>query len=179
VTEDSSGAWYQRGNLSIFLERARIARIEMESDAPKGGRWKADGWSSGNALIDSLIKANGERFGVDPYLIFCVIEHESHFRTRAVSPKGAQGLMQLMPGTARRFGVRRPHDPAENIFGGTQYLKELLTMFGGQIHLALASYNAGEGAVMKYGRNIPPYRETREYVKRITKRYAAATTPEP
>jgi soluble lytic murein transglycosylase-like protein len=87
--------------------------------------------------------------------------------------------MQLMPGTARRFGVRRPHDPAENIFGGTQYLKELLTMFGGQIHLALASYNAGEGAVMKYGRNIPPYRETREYVKRITKRYAAATTPEP
>ena len=179
VTEDSSGAWYQRGNLSVFLERARIARIEMEADAPKGGRWKADGWSSGNALIDSLIKANGERFGVDPYLIFCVIEHESHFRTRAVSPKGAQGLMQLMPGTARRFGVRRPHDPAENIFGGTQYLKELLTMFGGQIHLALASYNAGEGAVMRYGRNIPPYRETREYVKRITKRYGAGSTPEP
>ena len=171
VTEDSSGAWYQRGNLSIFLERARIARIEMESDAPKGGRWKADGWSSGNALIDSLIKANGERFGVDPYLIFCVIEHESHFRTRAVSPKGAQGLMQLMPGTARRFGVRRPNDPAENIFGGTQYLKELLTMFGGQIHLALASYNAGEGAVMKYGGNVPPYRETRNYVQRISKRY--------
>ena len=108
VTEDSSGAWYQRGNLSIFLERARIARIELETDDPtRAGRWKGDGWTSGSSLIDSLIRANGERFGVDPYLIFLVIEHESHFRTRAVSPKGAQGLMQLMPGTARRFGVRR------------------------------------------------------------------------
>ena len=179
VTEDSSGAWYQRGNLSIFLERARIARIELESDAPKAGRWKGDGWTSGSSLIDSLIRANGERFGVDPYLIFCVIEHESHFRTRAVSPKGAQGLMQLMPGTARRFGVRRPYDPAENIYGGTQYLKELLKMFGGQVHLALASYNAGEGAVLKYGRNIPPYRETREYVKRITKQYGSGSATEP
>ena len=179
VTEDSSGAWYQRGNLSIFLERARIARIELETDTPKAGRWKGDGWSSGNGLIDSLIRANGERFGVDPYLIFLVIEHESHFRTRAVSPKGAQGLMQLMPGTARRFGVRRPYDPAENIYGGTQYLKELLKMFGGQVPLALASYNAGEGAVIKYGRNIPPYRETREYVKRITKRYGSGSSNEP
>ena len=179
VSEDSSGAWYQRGNLSIFLERARIARIELETDTPKAGRWQGDGWTSGNTLIDSLIRANGERFGVDPYLIFLVIEHESHFRTRAVSPKGAQGLMQLMPGTARRFGVRRPHDPAENIYGGTQYLKELLKMFGGQVHLALASYNAGEGAVIKYGRNIPPYRETREYVKRITKRYGSGSSTEP
>lgn len=180
VTEDSSGAWYQRGNLSIFLERARIARIELERDAPTApGRWKGDGWTSGSGLIDGLIRTNGERFGVDPYLIFLVIEHESHFRTRAVSPKGAQGLMQLMPGTARRFGVRRPHDPAENIYGGTQYLKELLKMFGGQVHLALASYNAGEGAVLKYGRNIPPYRETREYVKRITKRYGSGGSNEP
>ena len=179
VTEDSSGAWYQRGNLSIFLDRARIARIELETDVPKAGSWKGDGWTSGNNLIDSLIRANGERFGVDPYLIFLVIEHESHFRTRAVSPKGAQGLMQLMPGTARRFGVRRPHDPAENIYGGTQYLKELLKMFGGQVHLALASYNAGEGAVIKYGRNIPPYRETREYVRRITKRYGSSSSNEP
>ena len=179
VSEDSSGAWYQRGNLSIFLERARIARIELESDTAKPGRWKGDGWTSGSALIDSLIRTNGERFGVDPYLIFCVIEHESHFRTRALSPKGAQGLMQLMPGTARRFGVRRPFDPAENIYGGTQYLKELMNMFGGQVHLALASYNAGEGAVMKYGRNIPPYRETRNYVKRITKRYGSESATEP
>jgi soluble lytic murein transglycosylase-like protein len=79
--------------------------------------------------------------------------------------------MQLMPGTARRLGVRRPFDAAENIRGGTQYLRELMDMFGGQVNLVLASYNAGEGAVMKYGRNVPPYRETREYVKKIGKRY--------
>jgi soluble lytic murein transglycosylase-like protein len=108
---------------------------------------------------------------LDPYLVFLVIEQESHFRVRALSPKGAQGLMQLMPGTARRLGVRRPFDAAENIRGGTKYLRELMDMFGGQVHLVLASYNAGEGAVLKYGRNVPPYRETREYVKKIGKRY--------
>ena len=79
--------------------------------------------------------------------------------------------MQLMPGTARRFGVKRPFDPADNIKGGSQYLRELMDMFNGQVNLVLASYNAGEGAVMKYGRTVPPYRETREYVKRIGKRY--------
>jgi soluble lytic murein transglycosylase-like protein len=114
---------------------------------------------------------NAARFGVDPYLVFCVIEQESQFKQFARSPKGAQGLMQLMPGTARRLGVRRPYDPAENIMGGTRYLKELMSMFGGRVDLVLASYNAGEGAVMKYGRNVPPYRETRDYVKKIGKRY--------
>ena len=108
---------------------------------------------------------------LDPYLVFLVIEQESHFRVRALSPKGAQGLMQLMPGTARSLGVRRPFEAAENIRGGTRYLRELMDMFGGQVNLVLASYNAGEGAVLKYGRNVPPYRETREYVKKIGKRY--------
>src|SRR4029078_9094761 len=110
----------------------------------------------------------------DPYLVFLVIEQESHFRVRAVSPKGAQGLMQLMPGRARRLGVRRPLDAADNIRGGTKYLRELMDMFGGQVNLVLASYNAGEGAVLKYGRNVPPYRETRDYVKTIGKRYGLA-----
>jgi soluble lytic murein transglycosylase-like protein len=81
------------------------------------------------------------------------------------------GLMQLMPGTARRLGVRRPFDPAENIRAGTQYMRELMSLFGGKVDLVLASYNAGEGAVLKYGRNVPPYRETRDYVKTIGKRY--------
>jgi soluble lytic murein transglycosylase-like protein len=90
---------------------------------------------------------------------------------RAVSPKGAMGLMQLMPGTARRLGVRKPFDAAENIRAGTQYMRELMDMFGGKVDLVLASYNAGEGAVLKYGRNVPPYRETRDYVKTIGKRY--------
>ena len=79
--------------------------------------------------------------------------------------------MQLMPGTARRFGVSRPFDPADNIRGGTQYLKQLLTMFNGQVDLALASYNAGEGRVLDYGNRVPPFKETRDYVKRISSRY--------
>ena len=104
-------------------------------------------------------------------MVFLVIERESRFHTRAVSPKGALGLMQLMPGTARRLGVRKPFDAAENIRAGTQYMRELMDMFGGKVDLVLASYNAGEGAVLKYGRNVPPYRETRDYVKTIGKRY--------
>ncbi|HEX6045111.1 MAG TPA: lytic transglycosylase domain-containing protein [Pyrinomonadaceae bacterium] len=174
VNETTDGAWYRRGNLSMFLERERIARIEREQPvvaAAGGNAWRESGWTSGNPRIDSLIKLNAARFGVDPYLVFCVIEQESQFKHYARSPKGAQGLMQLMPGTARRLGVRRPYDPAENIMGGTRYLKELMDMFGGRVDLVLASYNAGEGAVMKYGRNVPPYRETRDYVKKIGKRY--------
>jgi soluble lytic murein transglycosylase-like protein len=174
VNETTDGAWYRRGNLSMFLERERIVRIEREQPAVAaagGNAWRESGWTSGNARIDHLIKLNAARFGVDPYLVFCVIEQESQFKHYARSPKGAQGLMQLMPGTARRLGVRRPYDPAENIMGGTRYLKELMDLFDGRVDLVLASYNAGEGAVMKYGRNVPPYRETRDYVKKIGKRY--------
>jgi hypothetical protein len=171
VNETTDGAWYRRGNLSMFLDRERIARIEREQPETGATAWRQGGWTSGNDRIDHLIKINAARFGVDPYLVFCVIEQESQFKTHARSPKGAQGLMQLMPGTARRLGVRRPYDPAQNIMGGTRYLKELMTMFDGRVDLLLASYNAGEGAVMKYGRNVPPYRETRDYVKKIGKRY--------
>ena len=171
VDKRSDGAWYQRGNLLSFLENARIERIERELPGAHPAAWQDQGWSSGNPGIDQLIRANGTRFGVDPYLVFLVIEQESHFRTRALSPKGAQGLMQLMPGTARRFGVRRPYDPVENIRGGTQYLKELLTMFRGRVDLALASYNAGEHRVISYGNKVPPFQETQNYVRRINQRY--------
>ncbi len=173
VNETDAGAWCRRGNLSIFIERERIARVERESAGRKPAGWRNRDWSTGNPRIDDLIRTNGARFGVDPYLVFCVIEHESHFHVRALSPKGARGLMQLMPGTASRFGVRHSFEPAENIYGGTQYLKELLAKFGGRLDLVLASYNAGEGAVIKYGGNVPPYRETRDYVKRVTQRYGA------
>ena len=172
VREVSDGAWYNRGMLTVFIDRERIARIEREQpDAAAGGEWKDRSWSSGNSLIDQLIKRHGTHFGVDPYLVFLVIEQESHFHPKAISPKGARGLMQLMPGTAKRFGVARPFDPAENIRGGTQYLKELLTMFNGRVDLALASYNAGEGRVLDYGNRVPPFKETRDYVKRISSRY--------
>lgn len=180
VNETSAGAWYKRGNLSVFLARERIARIERVQPGSFMPGEKNRDWTSGNPSIDELIKVNATQYGVDPYLVFCVIEQESHFKSRAVSPKGARGLMQLMPGTARRFGVRRPFDPADNIKGGTQYLRDLMQMFNGQVNLVLASYNAGEGAVMKYGLTVPPYRETREYVKRIGKRYGLqGTAPSP
>jgi soluble lytic murein transglycosylase-like protein len=174
VREVADGAWYNRGKVTIFLDRERISRIEREQPdaaASDSMDWKQHGWSSGNASIDQLIKINASRFQIDPYLVFLVIEQESHFRPRAVSPKGARGLMQLMPGTARRFGVTRSFDPSDNIRGGTQYLKQLLTMFNGRVDLALASYNAGEGRVLGYGNRVPPFRETRDYVKRISSRY--------
>lgn len=188
VTESAAGAWYRRGNLSIFLERSRIERIERETvkapgDVESARSWTERGWSTGSAQIDKLIRENGTRYNVDPYLIFCVMEQESHFHPRIVSPKGARGLMQLMPGTGAHFGVRNAFDPAQNIMGGTKYLKKLLEQFGGRVDLVLAGYNAGEGAVMKYGRNVPPYQETRNYVKRISARYkqgkpvGAAETP--
>jgi hypothetical protein len=178
VSESSSGAWYRRGSLSVFVERARIDHIEreeMESIAESDSTSKkARGWTTGSPKLDSLIKQSGGKYGVDPYLIFCVMEQESHFNSRALSPKGARGLMQLMPGTSARFGVKRPSDPAQNIAGGARYLKQLIEQFNGRIDLVLASYNAGEGAVMRFGRKVPPYRETRDYVKRISYRYHRA-----
>lgn len=128
-------------------------------------------WTTGNAKIDALIRLNGERYGVDPYFIYCVIHQESGFSSTAVSSKGAQGLMRLMPGTAARYGVINVNDPAENIMGGTRYLKDLLRLFPGRIDLVLAGYNAGEGAVISYGQTIPPYKETQDYVRFISLRY--------
>ncbi|HKG61677.1 MAG TPA: lytic transglycosylase domain-containing protein [Pyrinomonadaceae bacterium] len=171
VQEQPDGAWYSRQNVSIFLAKERISRIEYEAPNSPAATTKNADWTSGSPAIDQLIRTNANRFGIDPYLVFLVIEKESRFHTRAVSPKGAMGLMQLMPGTARRLGVRKPFEAAENIRGGTQYMKELMNMFAGKVDLVLASYNAGEGAVLKYGRNVPPYRETRDYVKTIGKRY--------
>jgi len=174
VTESTAGLWYQRGPLSIFIERARVDHIEREAETlaeSNSSNRKERGWTTGKPRIDSLIRQSGTKYGVDPYLIFCVMDQESHFNTHALSPKGARGLMQLMPGTSARLGVKRPSDPAQNIAGGTRYLRQLLEQFHGRIDLVLASYNAGEGAVMKFGGRVPPYRETRDYVKRISYRY--------
>ena len=174
ANESPAGVWLKRGALSVFIERNRIDRIELE-DAEKisvddSGK-KERGWSTGSGKLDSLIRQNGIRHGVDPYLVFLVMEQESHFNPRVVSPKGAAGLMQLMPGTGARFGVRRPFDPAQNISGGTRYLRELLNRFNNRVDLVLAGYNAGEGAVVKFGHKVPPYKETRNYVKQISYRY--------
>lgn len=122
--------------------------------------------------VSHLILASADRHQVDPLLVRAVILTESSGRQTARSPKGAIGLMQLMPRTASRFGVTNPFDPDQNIAGGTRYLRWLLNRYGGNVALALAGYNAGEGAVDRYG-GIPPYRETREYVWRVRITHAA------
>jgi len=176
ATQSPAGVWYKRGSMSIFIDATRVDRIAVEdAEAIAQSGKKASGWSTGRAGLDSLIRQNGYKYNVDPYLIFLVMEQESHFNTRALSPKGARGLMQLMPGTAARFGARHPHDAAQNISAGTRYLRELLNRFNNRVDLVLASYNAGEGAVAKFGNKVPPYRETRNYVKKISYRYKRTT----
>jgi soluble lytic murein transglycosylase-like protein len=136
-----------------------------------------DGFSTGDANVDGFIVESSKRHGVDPLLIYSIMHRESSFKRFALSNKGARGLMQLMPATAARLGVRDIFDPRQNIEGGVKYIRILLNMFDGDVRLALAGYNAGEGAVLKYGRSVPPYRETQEYVRRISERYALMRDP--
>lgn len=137
-----------------------------------------DGYTTGDAAVDSFIVDSGTRHGVDPVLLYAIMHRESAFKKQAISYKGARGLMQLMPATARRFGVTDIFNPRQNIEGGARYMRFLLDLFGGDVPLSLAGYNAGEGAVLKYGRRVPPYSETREYVRRISERYALMRDPQ-
>jgi soluble lytic murein transglycosylase-like protein len=134
-------------------------------------------FTTGDATVDSYIATSAARYNVDPLLIYAQMNQESSFKRRAVSYKGASGLMQLMPATALRFGVTNIFDPQQNIDAGVKYMRWLLNTFNQDMRLALAGYNAGEGAVMKYGNQIPPYRETRDYVARITARYDQIRNP--
>ena len=119
--------------------------------------------------VKELLESTALKHEVEPALVESVIKVESNFNSHAVSNKGAEGLMQLIPATARRFGVRNSFDPAQNIEGGVRYLKYLMEMFNGDERLALAAYNAGEGAVIRH-KGIPPYPETRNYVYQVGKR---------
>ena len=174
---------FEKGETALADARAKVEQVTKEIAAANqpvpelailsdSTASSAAVWSTGNARIDGLIRYYGKQYGVDPFLIYCTMSQESGFTSGATSPKGAMGLMQLMPGTAARYRVTNPYDVGQSIMGGTRYLKDLLKMFNGRVDLALAGYNAGEGAVMKYGNNIPPYEETRNYVKLILKRYA-------
>jgi soluble lytic murein transglycosylase-like protein len=124
----------------------------------------------------SQIQAAAIANNVESALIRAVISVESGYNPSAVSKAGAVGLMQLMPDTAKRYNVPNRHDPEQNIFGGAQYLRDLLRMFNNNLHLAIAAYNAGEQAVMKYGNQIPPYRETLAYVPRVMSFYKRYST---
>jgi soluble lytic murein transglycosylase-like protein len=146
----------------------RSGRLVRTVVAPKPAREhrRAD------PAVDRLVRQAAETYHVDPLLVRSVIRVESDFNPYAISSKGAEGLMQLIPATARRFGVTDSFNPKENIEAGVRYLKYLQTVFGDD-RLALAAYNAGEGAVAKYNW-IPPYPETQDYVKKVGKEYAAA-----
>jgi len=150
---------------------------------------KANGWRAGKSEmaptipvaaskptpeINSLVEQTADRFQVDPQLVDAIIKVESQYDPLAISNKGAMGLMQLIPETAQRFGVANPFDPKDNIEGGVNYLKHLLDMFGGDLPRSLAAYNAGEGAVQRFG-GVPSYSETQDYVRKVTDLYQSAS----
>lgn len=138
--------------------------------------WQSKQCGSSCRQIVSLVKKTAPEYGLDSHLVLAVIQQESGFKTRARSAKGAQGLMQLMPATAKRFGIENITDIEQNLQGGMQYLRWLLNHFDGNVSHALAGYNAGENAVKKY-HGIPPYPETRKYVNKILNLYASNVNP--
>ncbi len=131
-----------------------------------------------NRTIESWARQIAPRFSIDPELVLAVIQAESGFNAIALSHKNAQGLMQLIPATAERFGIKDVWDPIENIIGGTAYLHWLMRHFAGNVKLVLAAYNAGEGAVEQY-KDVPPYAETQSYVRRILTAYKKTIHPVP
>jgi len=159
----------QAGTPSTSVEQSAssILAPELSSNAPAHKITQQS--------IDSAIDAAAKRHNVDANLVRAVIQVESNYNPRAVSRKGAMGLMQLMPSTARQLKVANPFDPNQNIDGGVRHLKLLLDNYGGDVQLSLAAYNAGSGAVARSG-GVPPYSETRGYVKKITKLYGATST---
>lgn len=168
-------AFFLFTNFTGLLFNSAFAPVAAVASAPAFAI-PADIPTSGDANLDLIIFRAGERHGVDPRFIHAVIWQESKYQRMAKSHAGAQGYMQLMPATARRFGCKDPGNPSQNIEAGTKYLSWLLKRFNGNVELALAGYNAGEGSVDKYD-GIPPYNETRNYVRIISKRYGKTYHP--
>jgi len=165
VSDRPSGPGVQHATYSVRgVETIRTTGLDL-------------GPSFNRADLHALADRHAETHAINPALVRAVIQAESAWNTRAVSPKGALGLMQLMPETATELGVVDPFDPAQNIQAGVRYLKRLLDRYDGNAELALAAYNAGPGAVEKYGGKIPPYRETRDYVRKIVSVTAVRVGP--
>ncbi len=160
----------------IFQQRSRITQLELlqkTMTAPKNPTVAANqsvkAYSSAKPAtrpFSEIIREASLKYGIDEQVISAVIQQESSFNPQAVSSCGAMGLMQLMPATAESLGVTDPYNAEQNIMAGTKYLKQQMDEFGGNLSLGLAAYNAGSGAVHKYG-GIPPYKETQDYVKKI------------
>ncbi|MGO2507017.1 lytic transglycosylase domain-containing protein [Psychrobacter alimentarius] len=163
------------GNFDKFTKKVKVTyykdskMYDGSNSSNNYGSSAASNSSSRNAY-DSYIRASAERNGVDPALMKAMMHTESAFNPNARSPVGAQGLMQLMPATARRFNVSNPWNPADNIEGSAKYIAWLMRRFNNNVEHAVAGYNAGEGNVDKYG-GIPPFKETRNYVQRVMSRY--------
>jgi soluble lytic murein transglycosylase-like protein len=162
---------------AITVPSSTLVQPTLMSSSPAADLSSLRGYTTGSSQVDGYLIDSGTRNGVDPLLLYSVMHQESSFKSHAVSPKGARGLMQLMPGTAMRFGVTNIFDPRQNIEGGARYLRFLNDRFNGALSLVLAGYNAGEGAVEKYGWRVPPYAETQEYVRRISRRYSVIQDP--
>ena len=166
----------ETGRLVRIATRAKApseASRRARSAGPKPTVVQGESRPSSRVQIQALVEQAARRHDVDPKLVHAVIRQESGYDPFAVSSKGAMGLMQLMPGTADRFGVQNIFDPAENVQGGVQYLRHLLDRYNGDPRLTLAAYNAGEGAVDRYG-DVPPYRETVDYVSKVRRLYGSA-----
>lgn len=167
-------------------EYGRKVYVNTGDPATRPVEWMSRGFGAKRATaaisptpeIDDLIHRTASRFQVDPQLVHAIIKVESEYDPRAVSRKGAMGLMQLIPATARRFGVANAFDPKQNVEGGVTYLRYLLNLFGGDLALSLAAYNAGENAVLRSG-GIPWIAETRDYVRKVTELYSPRTLVTP
>lgn len=157
-----------------FTNKSSDPRYEKMTPVPYPTwpvRLDAPAWSAEAGQYSSLIGKVAQEHQIDQALLQAVIAVESGYNPRAVSHKGAKGLMQLMPETARRYGVTDIFDPAQNVRGGARYLRDLMQRFNNDLSLALAAYNAGEEAIVQYGHRIPPFRETMQYVPKVLDAY--------
>ena len=168
--------WKDADGNQVYSDRVQSADYKTFAVAGSIARSTRPASEKYRTQFDALIDAASEEFSVRSDLVRAVIQVESGFDPRARSPKGAMGLMQLMPSTAADLGVRNPYDPAQNIRGGVAYLRSLLDKYGNET-LALAAYNAGPGAVDRHGNAVPPYRETREYVAKVRNITSAQPVP--